>query len=212
VSMRSSAVLLGRGAASGLGSLWPLCIPALLIAVAIDAWFEGPWWVFVCTVAGILALWYLLVARIPGQLRVRSIRREVPNSVVCTIRLVGFEFRDASNTAVPLRSRPPRIGGIALVATPTDLQLWAGRVGDPYPFRVLPWNTVDGLAGEGHPTTSGRIRVKLKDGDSFTFTAASNRPFVPATKRGGSRDRLIAQLQSIGTPGSQQAGFGDEQV
>jgi hypothetical protein len=201
---------LGRGAAAGLGSLWPLCIPAMLIAVAIDFWLVAQWWVFVCTLVGVLVLWYLLIARIPGQLRVRSIRREVPGSTVCTVRLVGFEFRDASNTAVPIPSRPPRIGGTALVATPTDMELWAGRAGDPSPFRVVPWNTVDSITAEGHPITGGRIRVALRDGDSFIMAAASNRPFVPATRRGASRDRLVAQLGSIGKPGSQEARFGLE--
>jgi hypothetical protein len=205
--MRMGAVALGRGAAGGLGSLWPLCIPAMLIAVAIDAWLEARWWVFVCTVVGVLALWYLLIARIPGQLRVRSIRREVPGSLVCTVRLTGFEFRDASNTTAPLRSRPPRIGGTALVATQTDLQLWGGRVGDPSPFDVMPWSTVATLAREGHPITGGGIRVTLTDGDSFTFTAAANRPFVPATRRGRSRDRLLTQLGSKGKLGSQATGL-----
>jgi hypothetical protein len=212
MSMRMSAGSLGRGTAGGLGSLWPLCIPAALIAVAIEAWFICPWWVYGCTLAGVLALWYLLIARIPGQLRVRSIRREVPGSLVCTVQLVGLEFRDASNTAAPMRSRPPRIGGTALVATPTDLQLWAGRVGDPYPFRVVPWNTVATLEGEGHPITRGRIRVKLKDGDSFVLTATANRSFVPVTRRGLSRDRLVTQLRTIGNLGSLEARIGPEQI
>jgi hypothetical protein len=206
--MRMGVDSLGRGAAGGLGSLWPLCIPAALIAVAIETWFVPHWWVYLCTLAGVLALWYLLIARIPGQLRVRSIRREVPSSLVCTVRLVGFEFRDASNTAAPLRSRPPRIGGTALVATPTDLQLWAGRVGDPSPFHVVPWNAVDTLAREGHSIFGGGIRVTLKDGDSFILTATASRPFVPAIRRGRSRDRLLTQLRSMGKLGSQEAGIG----
>jgi hypothetical protein len=198
VSMHMSSGSLARGAIGGFDSLWPLCIPAMLIAVAVDAWFLSPPWIFACTVVGILALWYLLIARIPGQLRVRSIRREVPDSFVCTVRRTGFLFHGATPTGAPLRSRPPRIGGTALVATATDLQIWAGRVGDPSPVQVVPWNTVDSLAAEGHSKTSGRIRVTLKDGDSFALTASSNRPFVPDTRRGSSRDRLIARLRSIG--------------
>jgi hypothetical protein len=207
-----SAASLGRGAAGGLGSLWPLCIPAALIAVAVAAWSVCPWWVYMCALAGVLALWYLVVARIPGQLRVHSIRHEVPGSLVCTVRLVEFEFRDASNTSAPVRSRPPRIGGTALVATRTDLQLWAGRVGDPSPFHVVPWNTVDALAREGHSIFGGRIRVTLKDGDGFILTATSNRPFVPAIRRGRSRDRLVIQLGSMGKLGSQEARLGPQEV
>jgi hypothetical protein len=196
--MRTSSSGLARGAVAGFGSLWPLCIPALVVGVAIDAWFRSPGWVFACTAVGILALWYMVIARIPGQLRVHNIRTEVPDSIVCSVRLTRFLFHSATTVDAPLRSSPPRIGGTALVATPADLQIWAGRVGDPFPWRTVPWNTIESVFSAKRSALGAHIIVRLKDGDQFGFAAATNLPFVAEYRRGAARERLVAQLVSVG--------------
>jgi hypothetical protein len=185
---------LGRGAAGGLGSLWPLLIPAEVIGIAVAAFVRAEWWVFVLLVVALAALWHFVIAKIPGQVRVRTIRHSVPGAIVFSARIDGFEFARSTSGAKPLTSGRARVGGTAVVASATDIQLWRGPIGDPSPARAFPWTTVATISASGRRT---ELAIVMTDGDSVLFRAMNDRAFLPTYMGGGARKRLIAKLLGL---------------
>jgi hypothetical protein len=185
---------LARGAARGLGSLWPLVIPAVVIGFVADALFHAQWWVFVVTLSVVVALWYFVIAKIPGQLRVRTIRRGVLGAIIFSARIDGFEFARTTTATKPLRSSRPRVGGTAVVASDRDIQLWRGPIGNPFSARAFPWTSIETIAPAGR---RGELAIVLRDGDRVLFRAMNNRPFLPTYAGRAGRTRLIAAMLGL---------------
>jgi hypothetical protein len=189
---------LARGAARGLGSLWPLLIPAVVIGFVVAALFRAQWWAFVIVLVALVALWYFVVARIPGRLRVRAIRRSVPGAIVFSARIDGFEFARTTTATKPIRSGRPRVGGTAIVASATDIQLWRGPIGNSYSAREFDWSTISAIEPSGR---RGELAIILTDRDRVLFRAINGRAFLPTYMGGPARKRLIAAL--LGRRGAQ---------
>jgi hypothetical protein len=185
---------LARGAVRGLGSLWPLLIPAVVIGFVVASLFHAQWWVFVVILIVLVALWYFVIARIPGQLRVRAIRRSVPGAIVFSARIDGFEFARTATTTKPLRSGRPHVGGTAVVASATDIQLWRGSIGNPFSARELAWPTISMIESSGR---RGELAIVLRDGDRVRFRAINNRPFLPTYMGATARRRLVAVMLGL---------------
>jgi hypothetical protein len=81
-----------------------------------------------------------------------------------------------------------------VVASATDIQLWRGPIGDPFPARVLPWTTI---ATVGTPGRRGELSVVLTDGDNVLFRATNDRAFIPTYMGGVARGRLVATLLGL---------------
>jgi len=188
---QNGSFALGRGAAGGLGSLWPLLIPAELMGVAVAAFARAQWWVFVVVIVALAALWYFVIAKIPGQMRVRTIRRSVPGAIVFSARIDGFEFARTTNATKPLMSGRARVGGTAVVATAADIQLWRGPVGNPFPARAFAWASIATIDASRQ---RGELAIVLSDGDSVLVRPVNDRPFLPTYMSGAARRRLVGRL------------------
>ena len=187
---------LGKGAARGLGSLWPLWFPAEIIGLALDGVVGVAWWGYLVTFVSVSALWYFVVGRLPGRLRARTIRTFVPGALVATIRLDEFVFGAVTTAKSPVRSGRPRFGGTALVATGSDLQIWLGRISEPYPGRTIAWSAAQSFTALGGASSS-RIALNLDAGEQLVFSVASAGILSLTFRRGRARGAFIAQLEAL---------------
>ena len=140
-------------------------------------------------------LWYFVLARMPDRVRVAAIRRQVPADrlVVAARATRSAEIWIAESMRQHgRRGRVPV--GIALVATPTRLEVWMGPQTDPGPVATVNWVDVDSItARPGHACVVRLVLGSTKYAVDVRLT--SGRRLAPVLLWGRQRARLIEQLE-----------------